>query len=135
MFDKKHYDFGCWVIKYDCVSILGKRYRKDSLNNNDGVVVPLLWNHEHSDPTSVLGLALLENRGDGIYVYCTLFDTPHRKTVEELLQNKGLLSISPFITGVDYLGDYIVNGFIREVSLVRERVDPDESYYPILNLD
>ena len=127
------YDFSCWVIKYNRISINGKSYQKDSLKNNDGMTtVPLLWNHDHSGSASVLGRALLENRDDGIYVYCTLFDGPCRETVMELLQDKGLLSISPFITQVAYIGDYIVHGFIREVSLVLERVDPDESYYPVL---
>lgn len=132
MFDKKNYDFSCYVVKYDQVSINGKRYQKDSLDVNNGIVVPLMWNHNHNDPTSVLGRALLENRDDGLYCYCEFIDSETTKIAKELIQDKGLLSISPCIANVAYLGNYIVCGSIREVSLVYDRVDRDESYYPEL---
>lgn len=130
---KEHYDFSCWVIKYGCVSIYGKTYQKDSLKSSGGTIVPLLWNHQHNGPFNVLGHALLENRDDGIYAYCTLYDILDQKdTVIQLIKDRGSVSLSPFIVQVEYDGNSIVHGIIREVSLVLCRIDPDESYYPVM---
>lgn len=132
MFDKKNYDFSCYVIKYDHISINGKMYKKGGFDINGGKVVPLLWHHNHIDPTNVLGWALLENRDDGLYTYCKFNESENAKITKGFIQDKGLVSISPYITNVAYLGDYIVCGSIREVSLVYNRVDRNEAYYPEL---
>ena len=125
-------DFSCWVIRYGRMSIAGKKYQKDSLKNNAGIHVPLLWNHQHNDIASVLGHALLEGRDDGIYAYCKLSDAPINGMTIQLIQNIGSVSLSPYIANVKTDGNFITHGNIREVSLVRARVDPDESYYPIM---
>lgn len=135
MLTKERYDFSCWVIKYDRVSIRGRSYRKDSLKSGDGMVVPLIWNHQHVDPSWVLGQALLENREEGVYAYFALYDTPCKGTVVQMLQDRGSVSTSPFMTQVQVCGDYITKGVIREVSLTPARIDPDECYYPVMKQD
>lgn len=133
--NKEHYDFSCWVIKYGCISILGKTYQKDSLKSSDGLIVPLLWQHQHNDPMLVLGHALLENRDEGIYAYCTLSDNPTNEITIQLIRDRGSVSLSPFITQVKTDEKSITHGMIREVSLVLARIDPDESYYPVMKSD
>ena len=127
-----NYHFSCWAINYDHSSNSEHTYRKNSLIHNDGKIVPLIWNHDHIDPTSVIGYASLEHRDAGVFVYGTLnaggYYTP---TIIQLIQNKGLLSLSPFITQVEYDGISIRRGIISEVSLVYERIDPNELYYPV----
>lgn len=125
------FDFCCWVIKYGCVSINGKAYKKDSLKSSDGLTVPLLWNHQHDHSSALLGQVLLENRENGVYAYCTLYDVPDIEAINRLIQNRGSISLSPFITQVETDEKFITHGLIREVSLVFMRCDPDESYYPI----
>lgn len=132
---EKTYDFSCWVIKYGGKSIhYGRTYKQNSLINSDGMIVPLLWHHQHDDPSFVLGYAVLENRLDGVYAYCTLYDRGDiANEVRRLIQNRGYISLSPFIVNVETDADIIVHGRIREVSLVFARIDPDEAYYPVLN--
>ena len=130
---KEKCDFSCWVIRYDQVSIFGKTYRKDSLKDNDKKIVPLLWDHNHIDPDSILGYALLENRAEGVYTYCTLNNVERRETAINLLKVPGTVSLSPYVTNVKYDKNFVVHGIIREVSLTPERLDPDELYYPVLN--
>lgn len=127
------YDFSCWVLKYNGASIFNKVYRKSSIKITDGQKIPLLWNHRHNDPTNVLGYAILEDRGDGIYAYCTLHNNSNKKNVIKLIQDRGSVSISPCVNQIKYDKNLIVDGIIREVSLVLERIDPDEAYYPVLN--
>lgn len=128
----KDYDFSCWAIRYDRESSIGLWYLKDSLKNNDKKSVPLLWNHEHFTHTSVLGWAMLEDREDGVYVYCKLNDNPINEHVRELLSDRGRLSISPYLTRVKRDESTVFSGNIAEVSLVVARVVPDELYYPVM---
>lgn len=129
----ENYDFSCWVIKYDGKSIYGKIYRKGCLKECDGMIVPLLWNHRHGDPDSVLGHALLEHCEEGVYAYCTLNDGSCKEIVEQLIHYKGSVALSPYVNKLKIVsGKYIASGVIREVSLVPERIDPDEAYYPVM---
>lgn len=129
---KEHCDFTCWVIKYGTKSINGKIYRKDAIRCENAAIVPLCWAHDHTDASAALGYALIEGRDEGIYMYGKLTeDLTKKNIVNDLIHTKGSVSVSPFITQVKFDGDYIVNGIIREVSLVSARVDPDEAYYPV----
>lgn len=125
------YDFSCYVIKFEKVSINRRKYKKDSIQNENHSTVPLINNHQHFDPGSVVGRAVLEMRDDGIFVYGTLTDTPYKKVIIDLI-NDGELYLSPFINKVKMDSEYITNGIISEVSLVLARIDPDDCYKPIL---
>lgn len=124
-------DFHCWVIKYDVVSAFEKRYLQGSLKNSSSLV-PLLWHHNHNDPDMVIGCATLEHRDDGVYAYCNLFNKPNLENTKLLLSNKGCVSLSPFVTNITYNGNTVVNGLIREVSLIFDRIDRDDAYFPII---
>lgn len=127
------YDFSCWLIKYNGASIYGKVYQKGSIKLVDDQRIPLLWNHIHHDPNMVIGHVLLENREDGIYVYGTLSEGPCKEAALNLIRDRGSVATSPYVNKIKYDKNVIVSGVIREVSLVPERIDPDESYYPVLN--
>ena len=127
----KNYDFSCYVIKYGVESINGLIYLKDFLKDSHNILVPLVWNHQHWKPESVLGSAMLECRKDGIYMYGYLNNPECNELVKQLIIEKEVW-ISPFVTGVKYKGKNIVGGTIREVSLVIERIDPLDCYRPVL---
>ncbi|MBO5319000.1 MAG: hypothetical protein J6B01_04835 [Ruminococcus sp.] len=136
--DKSNCDFECWVIKYG-TKVFDVIYKDNCLHNEDGMLVPLCWNHIHDDPDSVLGTAVLEKRTGGIYAYCTLNNEHVKSDVIKMLRDKGSVSLSPYVNRVkydthsEYGKTFIVDGVIREVSLVPARIDPDEAYYPVLN--
>ena len=71
----KKFDFGGWATKANLLCSDGRVIRENAFEECDGKTVPLIWNHKHDDPEAVLGHALLENRGDGVYAYCTFNDT------------------------------------------------------------
>lgn len=130
------HDFECWLLKYNGAIIYGRVYQKGAIKITDSLRVPLLWNHMHNDPTKVLGYAMLEEREEGIYVYGTLYDNAYynskKETVIKLIHDRGSISVSPHVFQIKYDGNVITSGVIREVSLVPARIDPDESYYPVL---
>ena len=62
-------DFSGWATRNDLKCSDGRVIRKDAFKHNDGIKVPLVWNHQHNDPRNVLGHAWLENRDEGVYTY------------------------------------------------------------------
>ena len=54
---KLKYDFSGWATRNDLVCSDGRTIRRDAFAHCDGKTVPLVWNHQHDDPTNILGHA------------------------------------------------------------------------------
>ena len=61
------YDFSGWATKANVKCFDGLTIAPNAFKDCDGKVVPVVWNHDHSAPESVLGHALLQNRKEGVY--------------------------------------------------------------------
>ena len=112
------YDFGGYATRNDILCSDGRTIRKDAFKDNDGATVPLVWNHDHNDPMNVLGHAVLENRNDGVYAYCTFNDTDSGKTAKMLVEHGDIDSLSIYANQLKQNAGDVVHGNIREVSLV-----------------
>ena len=122
--ETKTYDFSGWATKNDLLCGDGRTIRKDAFKHNDGETVQLVWNHRHSDPNDVLGHALLENRDDGVYAYCTFNDSPSGKQAKELVQHGDVKSLSIYANKLKQIGMDVIHGSIRELSLVLAGANP-----------
>ena len=112
------YDFSGWATRNDIKCSDGRTIRKDAFKHNDGQTVPLVWNHQHNDPLNVLGHALLENRDQGVYAYCTFNDTEAGQAAKELVQHGDVTALSIYANQLKQQGGNVLHGAIREVSLV-----------------
>lgn len=111
-------DFAGWATRNDLLCGDGRIIKKDAFKDNDGDVVSLVWNHDHSDPNAVLGHALLENRDEGVYAYCTLNDTEQGRNAKELVRHGDVSALSIYANKLKQNGKEVVHGSIRELSLV-----------------
>lgn len=118
------YDFGGWATRNDLKCSDGRIIRRNAFKPQDGAEVPLVWNHDHSTPSQVIGLAHLENRDDGVYAYCKLNDTENGKTAKELVKHGDVRSLSIFANKLMQTGSDVIHGVIREVSLVLAGANP-----------
>lgn len=118
------YDFSGWATRNDLLCGDGRTIRKNAFKNNDGATVPLVWNHEHNDPNAVLGHAVLENRDDGVYAYGTFNDTDQGRTAKKLVQNGDVRSLSIWANKLKQMGNDVIHGNIRELSLVLAGANP-----------
>ena len=118
------YDFSGYATKNDLKCADGRIIRHDAFKENDGKIVPLVWQHVHDDPTNVLGHALLENRDDGVYAYGTFNKTPSGEHAREMVKNGDISSLSIFANRLQQNGSDVVHGIIREVSLVMAGANP-----------
>lgn len=119
-----NYDFSGWATRNDIKCSDGRVIRKDAFKDCDGLVVPLVWNHDHNNPTNVLGHALLENREDGVYTYGSFNDTEDGRTARNLVQHGDITHLSIYANKLTQKGHDVVHGAIREVSLVLAGANP-----------
>ena len=113
-----NYDFSGYATRNDLQCGDGRVIRKNAFIDNDGREVPLVWNHQHNSPEDVLGHALLENREDGVYAYCTFNDTEYGKLAKKLVQHGDIRSLSIYANKLKQIGNDVIHGVIRELSLV-----------------
>ena len=120
----KKFDFSGWATKANLLCSDGRVIRKDAFEQCDGLKVPLVWNHRHDDPDRVLGHALLENREDGVYAYCSFNDTPSAQNAKLLVQHGDINQLSIYANKLKQQGCNVIHGVIREVSLVLAGANP-----------
>lgn len=119
------YDFSGWATRNDLVCTDGRTIRHNAFENCNGKTVPLVWNYQHNEPTNILGHALLENRKDGVYAYCTFNETESGKAAKLLVQHGDIASLSIYANGLKQTPSKdVMHGIIREVSLVVAGANP-----------
>ena len=119
------FDFSGWATRNDLVCADGRTIRHNAFEHCDGKTVPLVWNHQHNEPTNILGHALLENRKDGVYAYCTFNESESGKAAKELVQHGDIVSLSIYANGLQQTPNKdVMHGDIREVSLVVAGANP-----------
>lgn len=120
----KKFDFSGWATRNNLRCSDGRMIMKDAFKSNDGQTVPLVWNHQHNDAYNVLGHALLENREDGVYAYCTLNDTEQGRNAKSLIEHGDVTALSIYANQLRQQGGNVLHGAIREVSLVLAGANP-----------
>ena len=121
---KNMYDFSGWATKNDLKCSDGRTIRKDAFKDCDGMTVPLVWNHDHTEAFNVLGHAELENRPEGVYTYGYLNDTEMGRHAKELVRHGDITSLSIYANKLQQVGGNVMHGVIREVSLVLAPANP-----------
>lgn len=120
----KKYDFSGWATKAGLRCSDGRTILKDAFKENDGTTVPLVWNHQHNDPYNVLGNALLENRDQGVYAYCSFNDTEAGRNAKLVVEHGDVVALSIFANQLRQREGNVYHGAIREVSLVLAGANP-----------
>lgn len=122
---KKNYDFAGWATCCNKLCSDGRTIRPDAFKHHDGAVVPLVWNHQHNDPTNVLGKALLHSRDGGMYTYCQFNDTEQGNNAKLLVNHGDVVALSIYANELQHdAGRGVTHGMIREVSLVLAGANP-----------
>lgn len=121
---EKKFDFSGWATRNDLKCSDGRIIRKDAFKHCDGVTVPLVWNHDHTDPYRIVGHALLENRADGVYTYGSFNDTDLGQTAKTYVMHGDITQLSIYANKLKQQGPNVMHGDIREVSLVMAGANP-----------
>ena len=118
-------DFCGYVTRNDVLCSDGRIIRKDAFKDCDGTRVPLVWNHDHGSPETVIGHAELFNKPDGVYGKCYLNpDVEYGQTAKALVNHGDITGLSIYANKLKQIGSDVVHGKIREVSLVLAGANP-----------
>lgn len=117
-------DFSGWATRNDLKCSDGRVIRRDAFKHDDGIKVPLVWNHQHNDPRNVLGHAWLENRPEGVYTYGFFNDSESGEIGKILVKHGDICALSIYANQLQQRGCDVLHGEIREVSLVHAGANP-----------
>lgn len=119
-----NYDFSGYATKAELKCADGRTIKRDAFKHQDGISVPLVWQHFHNDPGNVLGHGILENREDGVYIYGYFNKSEAGLNAKELVIHKDVKSLSIYANDLLEKSKSVLHGNIREVSLVLSGANP-----------
>ena len=121
----ERYDFSGWATRNNLKCSDGRTILKDAFKHCDGLTVPLVWSHQHDKPEDVLGHALLENREEGVYAYCSFNETESGELAKVLVKHGDIKALSIYANQLKQdSSKRVMHGCIREVSLVHAGANP-----------
>jgi hypothetical protein len=117
-------DFSGYATKAGLKCSDGRIIMPDAFKHQDRTTVPLVWQHNHNEPSNVLGYATLENREDGVYAYGFFNGTDGAKNARTLVEHGDIKSLSIYANQLTEKSKQVLHGFIRELSLVLSGANP-----------
>jgi HK97 family phage prohead protease len=124
-------DFGGYATRNNLRCSDGRIILAGAFDQNDGDVVPLVWQHGHDEPTNVLGHAKLEKRDDGTYCHAYFNATAAGQHAKEMVKHGDVKFLSIWanqlverVTDAATRAKDVIKGNIREVSLVLGGANP-----------
>lgn len=120
----RDYDFSGWATRANLRCSDGRVILPGAFADQDGMKVPLVWNHEHNSNENVLGHAILENRDEGVYAYCKFNETESGQNAKLLVKHGDVTALSIYANKLKQKGSHVVHGAIRELSLVLAGANP-----------
>lgn len=117
-------DFHGWATKANIRCSDGRTIKPGAFREDDGQIVPLVWQHNHTSPEMVLGHALLEERPDGVYTYGFFNNSKLAEEAKELVEHGDITALSIYANGLKQDRGDVLHGHIREVSLVMTGANP-----------
>lgn len=122
---REEYDFSGYVTKNNVQCQDGRVIKHNAFKHHHGQKVPLVYQHDHNNPSNVLGHIYLENRDDGVYGYGVFNGTQVAQDAKELVKHGDLRSMSIYANQLRQNGTDVIHGNIREVSLVLAGANPE----------
>lgn len=117
-------DFDGWATVAGIKCSDGRVISHHAFEQNDGAVVPLVWQHGHDNVTNVLGHAQLEKKTEGVYAYGFFNGSQQAEHARELIEHGDVTAMSIFANNLKQDGNVVKHGNIVEVSLVLKGANP-----------
>jgi HK97 family phage prohead protease len=95
-----------------------------AFKHQDQMKVPLVWQHRHDDPTSILGYAILSHREEGVYAHAFFNNSAKALEAKEAVRHGDVESLSIYANRLQEKNKEVFHGDIKEVSLVLAGANP-----------
>ena len=118
-------DFSGWASKNNLECSDGRTILAGAFKHQDKATVPLVWQHDHDDPSNVLGHAVLEDRAFGVHTQGFFNNSPRAQDAKEAVRHGDINALSIFANKLKHRnGKAVYHGNIIEVSLVMAGANP-----------
>lgn len=117
-------DFDGWATVASIKCSDGRVISRHAFEQNDGAVVPLVWQHGHDNVTNVLGHVQLEKKAEGVYAYGFFNGSQNAEHARELIEHGDVTAMSIFANNLKQDGNVVKHGNIVEVSIVLKGANP-----------
>lgn len=117
-------DFDGWATVAGIKCSDGRIISHHAFEQNDGAVVPLVWQHGHDNVANVLGHVQLEKKAEGVYAYGFFNGSQQAEHARELIEHGDVNAMSIFANNLKQDGNVVKHGNIVEVSLVLRGANP-----------
>lgn len=118
-------DFSGYATKNGLKCSDGRTILAGAFKHQDGVKVPLVWQHRHDSPDNILGHVLLTNKEDGVWADAFFNSTSKAEDAKIAVMHGDLTSLSIFANQLVEKSKQVLHGMIREVSLVLAGANPE----------
>lgn len=118
-------DFTGWATRYNVRCSDGLTIMNGAFAHNDGIKVPLVFQHNHSDQGNVLGHALITHMSEGVRAAGFFDNTSQGQNGKEMVHSGTLDSLSVFARNVKKNGQNVVHADLVEISLVLKGANPE----------
>lgn len=118
-------DFSGWATKNNLLCSDGRTILPGAFKHQDKARVPLVWQHDDSEPGNVLGSVLLHDRAFGTFAQGFFNENRQAKDAKEGVRNGDIVSLSISANRLKHQrGGGVTFGNITEVSLVLNGANP-----------
>lgn len=121
---KRPADFSGWATKYNVLCSDGLVLRPGTFAHEDGNQIPLVYQHDHSGLTNVLGHAIVHERPEGVRVDAYLDTTPEGENAKAKVKSGTINALSIYADQVQKDGNAVRHARLLEVSLVLRGANP-----------
>jgi HK97 family phage prohead protease len=117
-------DFEGYATRNNLKCTDGRTILAGAFEHQDGMEVPLVWQHGIHDPENILGKVKLKNVADGVRAIASFNNTPQGQNAKELVRHGDIKFLSIFAKELVERSKQVLKGNIKEVSLVVAGANP-----------
>ena len=125
-------NFSGYVTKANLKCADGRMIMPGAFAHQDGMKVPLVYQHNHDDISQVLGHVILKQKEDGVWGDAFLNKSPKAMDAAHAVNNGDLDKFSIWAKDLDERGYMVHDGVIQEVSLVLAGSNPGANIANVL---
>jgi HK97 family phage prohead protease len=127
-------NFSGYVSRANLECTDGRTILPGAFKHQDGLKVPVVYQHNHTDISQVLGHAILTDKEDGTWGDIFLNpDNPNAVNADALVKHGDIDKFSIWAKNLVERGNLVHSGDIQEVSLVLAGANPGASIYNVLS--
>ena len=120
-----------WATRYGVRCSDGVTIGNGAFAHEDGNKIPVVYQHNHTDSSELLGHAILKHESGGVRAKVFFDDTPQGDNARKQVRSGTLGAMSIYAKNVQRRGNVVSHADLVEVSLVLRPANPEARIYDV----